>query len=510
MCRLRIPGGELKGWQLRGIADLAAEHGGGFLDVTTRANLQIREIPADQGCAVHEGLCDLGIINKGSRGGQRPERHLLRHRRLRPRRADRHAPAGEGDAPLHPEPPRALRNAAEVQHQLRGGRRVATLEDTERHRLPGGPRSGRPGLGRAFPKGSTPPDARGSRGTRTSPATPASCSPSEECVGVARRHPAGLHRPRRPDRPQQGPPQVRSRRLGVPEVHRSGRTAARPPAAKRSKRTAMSSRPLPTAGPTSASIARSRRGAVVRRTRPSGRPPDLRAGAGPSPRSPTATARAGSALTVWRRSPHSRCPRRRPGDRPAGGPKRSAWSGALVVPRRGSSHTTGNAGCKFAASNTKSQSDAASPAISKSGSTSTSRSTSTSPAALQQLRAALHRRHRLPRRESRSRRRMVEGYEIVVGAGIRGQAERRPAALSRRSPSTTSRRSWSGLIASYLDGQEGRSRSPTSPTASRSSLRSRRHQFHRRRRAEPSCSCSVHPIPRPSSIRCRHGCLNTP
>lgn len=66
MCRLRIPGGELKGWQLRGIADLAEEHAGGFIDVTTRANLQIREIPADRGCAVHEGLCDLGIINKGS------------------------------------------------------------------------------------------------------------------------------------------------------------------------------------------------------------------------------------------------------------------------------------------------------------------------------------------------------------------------------------------------------------------------------------------------------------
>lgn len=66
MCRLRIPGGELKSWQMRGIADLAEEHGGGFVDVTTRANLQIRDIPAERGCAVHEGLCDLGLVNKGS------------------------------------------------------------------------------------------------------------------------------------------------------------------------------------------------------------------------------------------------------------------------------------------------------------------------------------------------------------------------------------------------------------------------------------------------------------
>ena len=66
MCRLRIPGGELKSWQLRGIAELAEQYGGGYVDVTTRANLQIREIPASGGCAVHEGLADLGLVNKGS------------------------------------------------------------------------------------------------------------------------------------------------------------------------------------------------------------------------------------------------------------------------------------------------------------------------------------------------------------------------------------------------------------------------------------------------------------
>ena len=66
MCRLRIPGGDLKSWQLRGISDLAKNHGGGYIDVTTRANLQIREIPADRGCSVLEGLVELGLINKGS------------------------------------------------------------------------------------------------------------------------------------------------------------------------------------------------------------------------------------------------------------------------------------------------------------------------------------------------------------------------------------------------------------------------------------------------------------
>ncbi|MBA4029608.1 MAG: ferredoxin--nitrite reductase [Planctomyces sp.] len=66
MCRLRIAGGELKSWQLRGVADLAEAHAGHYLDVTTRANLQLREIPADKGCAVHMGLVELGLANKGS------------------------------------------------------------------------------------------------------------------------------------------------------------------------------------------------------------------------------------------------------------------------------------------------------------------------------------------------------------------------------------------------------------------------------------------------------------
>lgn len=66
MCRLRVAGGELRSWQLRGVADLALEHAGHYLDVTTRANLQLREIPADKGCAVHTGLVELGLVNKGS------------------------------------------------------------------------------------------------------------------------------------------------------------------------------------------------------------------------------------------------------------------------------------------------------------------------------------------------------------------------------------------------------------------------------------------------------------
>src|SRR5260370_41319344 len=45
MCRLRIPNGILKHWQFAGMADLAERLCGPFCHVTTRANLQVREIP---------------------------------------------------------------------------------------------------------------------------------------------------------------------------------------------------------------------------------------------------------------------------------------------------------------------------------------------------------------------------------------------------------------------------------------------------------------------------------
>lgn len=66
MCRLRIPNGILKGWQFAGVADLAESLGGGYSHVTTRANLQLREIAAENAPLLLEGLADLGLTAKGS------------------------------------------------------------------------------------------------------------------------------------------------------------------------------------------------------------------------------------------------------------------------------------------------------------------------------------------------------------------------------------------------------------------------------------------------------------
>ncbi len=66
MCRLRIPNGILKAWQFAGVADLAEALCGPYAHVTTRANLQVREIPAENAAALLEGLADLGLTAKGS------------------------------------------------------------------------------------------------------------------------------------------------------------------------------------------------------------------------------------------------------------------------------------------------------------------------------------------------------------------------------------------------------------------------------------------------------------
>jgi ferredoxin-nitrite reductase len=66
MCRLRMPGGILTSHQFRGIARIAEDCGGGYADVTTRANLQIREIPANKSTDVLTALHELGIINRGA------------------------------------------------------------------------------------------------------------------------------------------------------------------------------------------------------------------------------------------------------------------------------------------------------------------------------------------------------------------------------------------------------------------------------------------------------------
>jgi ferredoxin-nitrite reductase len=66
MCRLRIPNGIMKHWQLSGLADLADGLCGPYSHATTRANLQLREIPPKHAIKLIEGIQDLGLCSRGS------------------------------------------------------------------------------------------------------------------------------------------------------------------------------------------------------------------------------------------------------------------------------------------------------------------------------------------------------------------------------------------------------------------------------------------------------------
>jgi ferredoxin-nitrite reductase len=66
MCRLRVPNGILTHWQLAGVADIAQRYCHGYAHVTTRANLQVREIAAENAIPVLEGLAEIGLVAKGS------------------------------------------------------------------------------------------------------------------------------------------------------------------------------------------------------------------------------------------------------------------------------------------------------------------------------------------------------------------------------------------------------------------------------------------------------------
>jgi len=66
MLRCRIAGGALSTYQFRGLAEIAADWGPGHADLTTRANLQIREIMPENCPAVLMKLTDLGLTSQGS------------------------------------------------------------------------------------------------------------------------------------------------------------------------------------------------------------------------------------------------------------------------------------------------------------------------------------------------------------------------------------------------------------------------------------------------------------
>ena len=66
MVRVRIPGNALSSLQMRALAGIAAELGGGYGDVTTRGNIQIREIAPRHMVDVLTRLSDAALTSRGA------------------------------------------------------------------------------------------------------------------------------------------------------------------------------------------------------------------------------------------------------------------------------------------------------------------------------------------------------------------------------------------------------------------------------------------------------------
>lgn len=66
MLRLRVPGGVLSTHQLRGLAQLAEDYGSGRADLTTRSNIQIREFQSRDIVRILNHIQTLGLSSRGS------------------------------------------------------------------------------------------------------------------------------------------------------------------------------------------------------------------------------------------------------------------------------------------------------------------------------------------------------------------------------------------------------------------------------------------------------------
>ena len=172
----------------------------------------------------------------------------------------------------------------------------------------------------------------------------------DECVAVAADAILGLHPPRRPDRPQEGPAEVPARRLGLREVPRRDGEGTRPAAAARL------ARPLGAAGRSGPLGARRRpsagaAGSVLRRRRAAGRPADGRAAPRPRPhRRPLRQRRRAADRLAEPADSRRRRGRRR---RRAGAIESLGLDWRASSFRSGLVACTGAAGCKFAAADTK-------------------------------------------------------------------------------------------------------------------------------------------------------------
>ena len=119
MLRLRIPGGKLTAHQMRGLAEMAEAWGSGRADLTTRANIQIREFQPKDIVRVLNKVQSLGLSSRGSGADNIRNITASPTTGLDPTELLDVAPYAEASAPLHSQLARSVRTPAEIQCRLR-------------------------------------------------------------------------------------------------------------------------------------------------------------------------------------------------------------------------------------------------------------------------------------------------------------------------------------------------------------------------------------------------------
>ena len=207
-----FPAASSNAHQMRGIAAIADDLAGGYADITTRANLQLREIPARNAPEVLLRLSEIGLTSRGA--GADNIRNITGSPTagIDPQELIDTRPYRRAAASFHPLPPRAVRPAAQVQHRVRRRRPRRGAGGHQRHRAVAAVQVA-DGFGVApgvyFRLG-----LGGITGHRDFARETGVIVPPDDAVRVVQRHPARLHRARRPHRPHQGAAEIRARPHG--------------------------------------------------------------------------------------------------------------------------------------------------------------------------------------------------------------------------------------------------------------------------------------------------------
>ena len=202
-----------------------SRYGGGYSHVTTRANIQIREIPPKHTRGADRGNPGHRIVLARLRRRQYPQRHGNADRRNRSAGIDRHPRLRPRMALPHPQRPLADRIAAQVQCRFRRRRQDCGARRHQRYRFCGG-RSERwfwCRAGRLVSSG----DRRHhrSQGFRQGNRDHRPAGGRDQ---GRRCHRPGVHRHRRPHQSPQGAHEICDRRHGCRKIHGRRRGEARP------------------------------------------------------------------------------------------------------------------------------------------------------------------------------------------------------------------------------------------------------------------------------------------